>query len=119
LSKPVERGTVTDKVVVFVTTASRDEGRKIARHLVENRLAACVNITQSIQSVYRWEGKMAEDEEFLLIIKSVKELFPEIRTEISKLHSYQTPEIICLPVVEGSPNYLQWISESVQAPGAG
>jgi periplasmic divalent cation tolerance protein len=109
---------VTDKVVVLVTTASRDEGKKIARHLVESRLAACVNITQSIESVYRWEGKMAEEVEFLLIIKSVRELFPEIRAEISRLHSYQTPEIICLPVVEGSRNYLQWISDSVRPPGA-
>ena len=109
---------MTDKVVVLVTTASRDEGKKIARHLVESRLAACVNITQSIESVYRWEGKMAEEVEFLLIIKSVRELFPEIRAEISRLHSYQTPEIICLPVVEGSRNYLQWISDSVRPPGA-
>ena len=109
---------MTDKVIVLVTTASRDEGKKIARHLVESRLAACVNISQSIESVYRWEGKMAEEEEFLLIIKSVRGLFPEIRSEILKLHSYQTPEIICLPVVEGSPNYLRWISDSVKPPGA-
>ena len=109
---------MTDKVVILVTTASRDEGKKIARHLVESRLAACVNISPSIESVYRWEGKMAEEVEYLLIIKSVRELFPEIRTEISKLHSYQTPEIICLPVVEGSRNYLQWISDSVKPPGA-
>ena len=109
---------MTDKVVVLVTTASRDEGKKIARHLVESRLAACVNISQSIESVYRWEGKMAEEVEFLLVIKSVRELFPEIRAEISRLHSYQTPEIICLPVVEGSRNYLQWISDSVRPPGA-
>ena len=109
---------MTDKVVILVTTASRDEGKKIARHLVESRLAACVNISPSIESVYRWEGKMAEEVEYLLIIKSVRELFPEIRAEISRLHSYQTPEIICLPVVEGSRNYLQWISDSVRPPGA-
>jgi periplasmic divalent cation tolerance protein len=77
-----------------------------------------VNISPSIESVYRWEGKMAEEVEYLLIIKSVRELFPEIRAEISRLHSYQTPEIICLPVVEGSRNYLQWISDSVRPPGA-
>jgi periplasmic divalent cation tolerance protein len=85
---------------------------------VESRLAACVNISQSIESVYRWEGKMAEEVEFLLVIKSVRELFPEIRTEISRLHSYQTPEIICLPIVEGSRNYLEWISDSVKPPGS-
>jgi periplasmic divalent cation tolerance protein len=69
-------------------------------------------------SVYRWEGQIAEEKEFLLIIKSTRELFPEIKTEISKVHSYHTPEIICLPVIDGSRNYLQWISDSVKPAGA-
>jgi periplasmic divalent cation tolerance protein len=112
-------GIVTDKVVIFVTVASRGEGKKIARHLVETRLAACVNISQPIESVYRWEGQIAEEREFLLIIKSTAELFPEIKTEISKIHSYHTPEIICLPIIDGSRNYLQWISDSVKPAGAG
>ena len=110
---------MTDKVVVFVTTASRSEGKKIARQLVEARLAACVNISQPIESVYRWEGQIAEEREFLLIIKSTRELFPELKTEISKIHSYHTPEIICLPVIDGSRNYLQWISDSVKPASAG
>jgi len=105
---------VTDKVVIFVTAASSGEGKKIARHLVETGLAACVNILQPMESVYRWEGKIAEEREFLLIIKSTGELFPEIKAEISKIHSYHTPEIICLPVIEGSRNYLQWVSDSVK-----
>jgi len=105
---------VTDKVVIFVTAASLGEGKKIARHLVETKLAACVNILQPMESVYRWEGKIAEEREFLLIIKSTGELFPEIEAEISKIHSYDTPEIICLPVIEGSRNYLQWVSDSVK-----
>jgi periplasmic divalent cation tolerance protein len=67
-----------------------------------------------MESVYRWEGKIAEEREFLLIIKSTGELFPEIEAEISKIHSYDTPEIICLPVIEGSRNYLQWVSDSVK-----
>ena len=108
-----------DKVAILVTTASCDEGMKIARHLVEARLAACVNVSQSIESVYRWEGQVVEEAEFLLIIKSSRGLFPEIRTEITKLHSSQTPEIICLPVVDGSRRYLQWISDSVKPPSAG
>jgi periplasmic divalent cation tolerance protein len=107
-------GTVTDKVVIFVTAGSQAEGKKIARHLVENKLAACVNISQPIESVYRWEGKIAEEGEFLLIIKSTRELFPEIEAEILTVHSYQTPEIICLPVIEGSRDYLQWVSDSVK-----
>jgi len=115
---PLGGGIVTDKVVIFVTAASRGECKKIARHLVETLLAACVNISQPIESVYRWEGQIAEEKEFLLIIKSTRELFPEIRTEISKVHSYHTPEIICLPVIDGSRNYLQWISDSVKPAGA-
>ena len=109
---------MTDKVVIFVTAGSLAEGKKIARHLVEAKLAACVNISQPIESVYRWEGQIAEEKEFLLIIKSTRELFPEIKTEISKIHSYHTPEIICLPVIDGSRNYLQWISDSVKSAGA-
>jgi periplasmic divalent cation tolerance protein len=105
---------VTDKVVIYFTAASRGEGKKIARHLVETKLAACVNISQPMESVYRWEGKIAEEREFLLIIKSTRELFPEIKAEISKIHSYHTPEIICLPVIDGSRNYLQWVSDSVK-----
>jgi periplasmic divalent cation tolerance protein len=111
-------GTVTDKVVIFVTAASRSECKKIARHLVETRLAACVNISQPIESVYRWEGQISDEREFLLTIKSTRELFPEIKTEISKMHSYHTPEIICLPIIDGSRNYLQWISDSVKPAGA-
>ena len=109
---------MTNKVVILVTAASPDECKKIARHLVEARLAACVNISQPIESVYRWEGQIVEEGEFLLFIKSARELFPEIKTEISKIHSYRTPEIICLPILDGSRDYLQWISDSVKPAGA-
>ena len=105
---------MTDKVVIMVTAASRRECRKIARHLVDARLAACVNITQPIESIYRWEGKVAEEKEFLMLIKSTRDLFPKIKAEIGRIHSYHTPEIICLPIIDGSRNYLEWISESVK-----
>ena len=105
---------MTDKVVILVTAASKKECRKIARHLVESKLAACVNITAAIESIYRWEGKIADDQEYQLIIKSTRELFPEIKAAISKLHSYHTPEIICLPIIEGSRNYLEWVGDSVK-----
>jgi periplasmic divalent cation tolerance protein len=108
---------MTDKVVILVTVASRREGRQIARHLVETRLAACVNMTQTIQSIYRWEGKLVEDKEFLLVIKSARPLFPEIKTAIAGIHTYHTPEIICLPIIEGSENYLQWLSDAVKPAG--
>jgi periplasmic divalent cation tolerance protein len=110
---------VTDKVVILVTTASLREGRNIARHLVEAKLAACVNITQPIRSVYRWEGKIADEKEYLLLIKSSRDLFPEIKTAISKIHSYHTPEIICLPIIDGSRNYLQWVADSVKKAKSG
>ncbi len=108
---------MTDKVVILVTAANREEGRKIARQLVETQLAACVNILPAIESVYRWQGQTLEEGECLLIIKSAGALFAEIESEIVRLHSYQTPEIICLPIVEGSRKYLQWISESVRPSG--
>ncbi len=105
---------MTDKVVVLVTTASLREARKIARHLVDSKLAACVNISQPIRSVYRWEGKIADQKEYLLFIKTARDLFPELKTAISTIHSYHTPEIICVPIIDGSRNYLEWIAESVK-----
>ena len=105
---------MTDKVVILVTAANQEESRKIARRLVEARLAACVNILPTVESVYRWQGQIAEEGECQLIIKSGKALYAEIETEILRLHSYRTPEIICLPIIEGSRDYLQWISESVK-----
>ena len=107
---------MTDKIVILVTAAHRRECFKIANHLVEAKLAACVNITPTIESVYRWEGKLSRDKEFLMLIKSTRELFPEIKREISRIHSYHTPEIICLPIIDGSRNYLQWVSDSVKRP---
>lgn len=104
---------MTDNVVIMVTASSRRECRKIARRLIDEKLAACVNITQPIQSVYRWEGKVEQSKEFLMFIKTRRDVFPQVRTEISLVHSYHTPEIICLPIIDGSPNYLQWISDSV------
>ena len=105
---------MTDKVVIMVTAASRRECRRIARRLIEEKLAACVNITQPIQSIYRWEGKIDQSREFLMLIKTTRNLFPQIETEIGLIHSYHTPEIICLPIIDGSPNYLQWVSDSVR-----
>ena len=108
---------MTDKVVILVTSSDRRECRKIARRLVKARLAACVNITQPVESIYRWEGKIEDDKEFLLVIKSTRKLFPEIRREILALHSYKVPEVICLPIVDGSQAYLHWLGESVKQPG--
>ena len=105
---------MTDKVVILVTAPNLREAKKIAKALVEERLAACVNITSPVQSIYRWQGKLNQDREFLLVIKSTRELFGEIQASVLKLHSYTTPEIICLPIVEGSADYLQWIGDEVK-----
>jgi periplasmic divalent cation tolerance protein len=106
---------MTDKIVVLVTCGSRKEARKIARALVEKRLAACVNeMGAPLRSVYRWKGKVETAEEFLLVIKTTQKRFPALREAVRELHSYEVPEIIALPILEGSRPYLDWIAESVK-----
>jgi periplasmic divalent cation tolerance protein len=105
---------MTDKIVVLVSCGSRKEARKIARVLVEGRLAACVNeMGAPVRSVYRWAGKVQWATEFLLVIKTTKKQFAGLCAAIRELHSYEVPEIIALPVAEGSRAYLQWIADSV------
>ncbi len=104
---------MTNKRLVLTTTASLEEAKKIARALVENRLAACVNIIPKIESVYRWEGKVEEAQEYLLLIKTTAVAFPVVREAIQQLHSYEVPECIAIVVEEGSEAYLKWIDASV------
>lgn len=104
---------MTDKRIVLSTASSEEEAQKIARHLVERRLAACVNIVPRITSVYRWQGKVEEAGEWLLIIKTTAAAFGEVREAIAGLHSYEIPECICLTIEDGSPNYLEWVADSV------
>jgi periplasmic divalent cation tolerance protein len=104
---------VTDKIIVYVTTGKMTEARKIARALVEKRLAACVNVIPKVTSVYRWKDELQTDEEFLLIIKTRRARFDELRKCIETLHSYEIPEVIATPIVDGSANYLNWIEQSV------
>jgi len=107
---------MTDKIVVLVTCGAAKEARKIARALVEQRLAACVNILQSpVQSIYRWKGKVESAKEVLIIIKTTRKRFAALQRAIRALHSYGTPEIIALPVADGSRDYLAWIADSVRA----
>jgi periplasmic divalent cation tolerance protein len=102
-----------DFIVVFVTAGSSVEGDHLARALVDERLAACVNRIKSIKSVYRWQEKVEESEEELLIIKTKKELFPRLEKRVRELHSYSVPEIIALPIIEGSHGYLKWLEEQI------
>lgn len=106
---------MTDKVVVLVTCGSAEEGTRIARALVEQRLAACVNVSSPIRSLYRWEGKVRDDPEVLLVVKTDRELFDRVRRAVERMHSYQVPEVICLPVIDGAPNYLNWLGAAVSA----
>jgi periplasmic divalent cation tolerance protein len=106
---------MTDKIIVLVTCGSRKEARKIARSLVGRRLAACVSeIGVPIASTYRWKGKVESAEEFLLLIKTSRKRFAAVRDAVHKLHNYEVPEIIALPIAAGSRAYLDWIAESVK-----
>ena len=100
---------MTDKIVVLSTCESEEEALRLARRLVELRLAACVSVIPGARSVYHWKGKIEEAAEFVLIVKSRRDLFATLRTEIEKLHSYDVPEIVALPVVDGSESYLGWL----------
>jgi periplasmic divalent cation tolerance protein len=106
---------MTDKIVVFSTAASADEAEKIARALVNERLAACVNVIPSVRSFYRWQGKIEDSAEFLLVIKSSRELFDALRASLEKLHSYEVPEVVAMPVVDGARNYLNWMDGELGA----
>jgi periplasmic divalent cation tolerance protein len=104
---------MTDKRIVLCTTGSEDEARKIAQYLVEQRLAACVNIVPQIESIYRWQGKMESSREWLLLIKTTAERFANVRDAIRKLHSFDLPECIAIRIDEGSAEYLDWIGQAV------
>jgi periplasmic divalent cation tolerance protein len=104
---------MTDKIVVLSTCESPEEAAKVARQLVESRLAACVNIVPSVRSVYRWQGKIEDAAECLLVIKSRRDLFARLREAIAGMHSYEVPEVLALPVVDGSESYLAWLDREV------
>jgi periplasmic divalent cation tolerance protein len=104
---------MTDKRIVLTTAGSEEEANRIARHLVEQRVVACVNIVPQITSIYRWQDKVEEAREWLLIIKTTAAAFGQVRHAIAELHSYDLPECICLMIEDGSTDYLQWIGESV------
>ena len=104
---------MTDKIVVLCTCASAEEAAKIARHLVENRLAACVTIVPQVRSIYRWKGVVEDATEWLLMVKSRRGLVEKLSAEIASLHSYQVPEVVALPLVDGSPAYLNWLDREL------
>ena len=101
-----------DAIVVLITAASREEADRIARRLVEDRLAACVTIMPQVRSIFTWEQKLSQEDEVLLLVKSRRTRFAQLAEAVKQLHSYSVPEIIALPVVMGAADYLRWVSES-------
>lgn len=108
----------TECIVVLVTVSSREEGERIATAVVGEELAACVNILGPIESIYRWDNQVQRDQELLLIIKTRATLAGELEARVRALHSYQTPEVIALPITSGSQNYLDWVRSATRARGA-
>ena len=106
---------MTDKLLVLVTCPTAAEAKRIARAVVDARLAACVNLFPgAVQSIYRWKGKVETARERLLLIKTSRKRLGKLRAAVERLHSYEVPEIIALPIIDGNPDYLKWINESVR-----
>ena len=109
---------MTDKIVVLCTCASADDGERLSRALLAEKLAACVNVVTGIRSFFHWKGDIETADECLLLIKSSREQFDALREAIEKLHPYELPEILALPVLDGSPNYLHWLASSLRPESA-
>lgn len=107
---------MTDKILVFSTCGSLEEAERVARHLVERRLAACVQITAGVRSFYHWQGELADEQEFRLTIKSRRDLFEALRAELGTVHSYEVPEIVAVPIVDGADSYLAWMDKELLPP---
>ena len=101
-------------IVVIMTTLNKEEAVKIVGSLLEERLIACANIVGPISSIFWWEGKIDEASEFLVFMKSHKNHFERLSERVMEIHSYEVPEIIALPIIKGSPSYLEWLSASLQ-----
>jgi periplasmic divalent cation tolerance protein len=110
---------MTDKIVVLSTCATQEEAEKLARVLLDQRLAACVNVIPVVRSYYRWKGAIESADECLLVVKSSRELFDSISAVLEKEHSYEVPELLALPVVEGATNYLNWLGANLLGGGEG
>ncbi len=105
---------MTDKIVILCACESEQEAVTVARHLVEKKLAACVNILPGARSIYRWKGAIEDAREFVLFIKSRRDFLPSLRAALASVHSYEIPEVIALPIVDGSPEYLAWIDRELE-----
>lgn len=100
-----------EEIVVFITASNEDEAVRIARAILEDRLAGCINIIRDVRSIYTWQGKIEDESEVIMVIKTKKSLFNPLKEKVKKLHSYTIPEVIALPITEGSEDYLKWLKE--------
>jgi periplasmic divalent cation tolerance protein len=103
-----------DAVLVYITTKDKVEAKAIGRILVQERLAACANVIDGMESIYWWEGKICEDNESVLIVKTKESLLDKLTAKIASIHSYECPCVVALRIVGGNENYLRWIGESVE-----
>jgi len=106
---------MTDKIVVFSTCDSEEQAGQIARALVEQRLAACVNIVPGARSIYHWKDQIEDAAEWMLIIKSRRDLMDQLRAAIGKIHTYEVPELLAVPVVDGAESYLAWLDRELSS----
>ncbi len=102
---------LTEYIIVLITAPNEEEAAGLGQTIVEERLAGCVNIIRSVRSIYRWQGRIEDDQEVLLIVKTKRALFERLQERVKELHSYSVPEIIALPVVKGSKQYLDWLGQ--------
>jgi periplasmic divalent cation tolerance protein len=104
--------TQSEPIVIYITAPNEEEAAGLARALVDAKLAACVNMVSNVRSIYSWKGSIEDDREHLMIVKTHRHLFDRLAEKVREMHSYDVPEIIALPIVEGSPDYLKWLQES-------
>ena len=104
---------MTEYIVIFITAPDEDVAQRIARALVEEKLAGCVNIIKDIRSIYFWQGRVEDEPEVLMVVKTKRELFNKLKDRVKSVHPYSVPEIIAMPIIEGSEDYLKWLDEVV------
>ena len=107
---------MTDKIVVLTSCDSEEKAAELARALVDQKVAACVSIVPGVRSIYHWQGKLEDASEWQLVIKSRRDLFPKLKEAIAHIHSYEVPEVVAIPVVDGSEAYLAWIDRELTEP---
>ena len=101
-----------EALIVYITAPNEEEAAKIAKVLVEERLAGCVNIVKDIRSIYSWQGTLEDEKEVLMIVKTRVKLFSALTSKVKELHSYTVPEIIAMPIVDGSEEYINWLQKA-------